>query len=146
MANLNRVLLIGNIPRDPELRYTPKGTPVTEIGVAINRVHTTDDDQKHQKVTFVEIELWGRLAEVAAQYLKKGRSVFVEGRLQLKSWDDKQTGQKRSRLIVIGENLQFLSDRPGIDSDSNKAGSGSGADRQQGHDPDLEIEPDDIPF
>src|SRR6516164_297688 len=108
MANLNRVLLICNVTRDPELRYTPKGTPVAEIGVAINRVYTAADQQKQQEVTFVDVELWARLAEVAAQYLKKGRSVFVEGRLQLKSWDDKQTGQKRSRLIVLGENLQFL--------------------------------------
>jgi single-strand DNA-binding protein len=119
---------------------------VTEIGVATNRVYTAADDQKQQEVTFVEIEFWARLAEVAAQYLKKGRSVFVEGRLQLKSWDDKKSGQKRSRLIVIGENLQFLSDRTGIDPDSSKAGSGSGAGRQQAHDPDLESQPDDIPF
>ena len=146
MANLNRVLLIGNVTRDPELRYTPKGTPVTEIGVAINRVYTAADDQKQQEVTFVEIEFWARLAEVAGQYLKKGRSVFVEGRLQLKSWDDKKSGQKRSRMIVVGENVQFLPDRTGIDSDSSKAGSGSGAGRQQGHDADLESEPDDIPF
>jgi single-strand DNA-binding protein len=90
--------------------------------------------------------LWTRLAELAAQYLKKGRSVFVEGRLQLDTWDDKQTGQKRSRLIVVGENLQFLSDRTGIEPDSSRVGGGSGAGRQQGHDPDLEIGLEDIPF
>jgi single-strand DNA-binding protein len=146
MANLNRVLLIGNVTRDPELRYTPKGTPVAEIGVAINRIYTAADQQKQQEVTFVDVELWARLAEVAAQYLKKGRSVFVEGRLQLKSWDDKKSGQKRSRMIVVGESLQFLSDRTGIDHDSPKADSGSGAGRQQAHDPDLEVEPEDIPF
>ncbi len=146
MANLNRVLLIGNVTRDPELRYTPKGTAVTEIGIAINRVYTTDDDQKREEVTFVEVELWSRLAEVAVRYLKKGRLVFVEGRLQLKSWDDKKNGQKRSRMFVVGENLQFLSDRTAIEPDSSKVGSGSGAGRQQAHDPDLEIEPEDIPF
>jgi single-strand DNA-binding protein len=146
MANLNRVHLIGNVTRDPELRYTPKGTPVTEIGLAINRVYTADDDQKQQEVTFVEVEFWARLADVAAQYLKKGRSVFVEGRLQLKSWEDKKSGQKRSRIIVVGENLQFLSDRTGIEPNSSKVGSGSGAVRLQAHDPDVEIEPEDIPF
>jgi single-strand DNA-binding protein len=104
MANLNRVLLIGNVTRDPELRYTPKGTAVTEIGVAINRVYTTNDE-KHEDVTFVQVELWARLAEVAAQYLKKGRSVFIEGRLQVQSWDDKQSGQKRSRMLVIDSRL-----------------------------------------
>jgi single-strand DNA-binding protein len=146
MANLNRVQLIGNVTRDPELRYTPKGTPVTEIGVVINRFYTAADGQKQQEVTFVEVELWARLAEVAAQYLKKGRSVFVEGRLRLNTWDDKQTGQKRSRMIVVGENLQLFPDRTGIDSGSSQAGGGSDAGRQQAHDPDLDIEPDDIPF
>jgi single-strand DNA-binding protein len=146
MANLNRVQLIGNVTRDPELRYTPKGSPVTEIGVAINRVYTGADGQKQQEVTFVEVEFWARLAEVAAQYQKKGRSVFAEGRLQLKSWDDKKSGQKRSRMIVVGENLQFLPDRTGIDTDSSQAAGGSGAGRQEAHDPDLGIEPEDIQF
>jgi single-strand DNA-binding protein len=140
MANLNRVLLFGNVTRDPELRYTPKGTPVTEIGVAINRVYTAADDQKQQEVMFVEVELWSRLAEVACNISKKGRLVFVEGRLRLKSWDDKKSGQKRSRMIVVGENLRFLSDRTGIDSDSSQAGGASA------HGPDLKTEPEDIPF
>jgi single-strand DNA-binding protein len=145
MANLNRVFLLGNVTRDPELRYTPKGTAIANLGLALNRVWT-EDGEKRQETTFVDVTLWGRQAEVAVQYLKKGRSVFIEGRLQLNTWDDKQTGQKRSRMIVVGENLQFLSDRLGIDPDSSKAGSGSGAGRQQAHDPDLEIEPEDIPF
>jgi single-strand DNA-binding protein len=146
MANLNRVLLIGNLTRDPELRYTPKGTPVTELGVAINRVYTAADDQKQHEVTFVEVELWARLAEVAAQHLKKGRSVFVEGRLQLKSWDDKKSGQKRSRLIVVGENLQFLSDRTGIGPEHSQSDAGSADVRHPRHESDLEREPEDIPF
>jgi single-strand DNA-binding protein len=146
MANLNRVQLIGNVTRDPELRYTPRGTSVTEIGLAINRAYTTADEQKQQEVTFVEVELWARLAEVAAQYLKKGRSVFVEGRLQLKSWDDKKSGQKRSRMIVVGENLQFLPDRTGTGPDSSEAGGGSAHGHQTIHDANLEIESEDIPF
>jgi single-strand DNA-binding protein len=108
MANLNRVLLIGNLTRDPEVRYTPKGTAVTDIGMAINRVFTSEDGERREEVTYVDVVLWARLAEIAGQYLKKGRPVFIEGRLQLDTWDDKQTGQKRSRMRVVAENLQLL--------------------------------------
>ena len=100
MANLNRVLLIGNLTRDPEIRYTPKGTAVADIALAVNRVFTGEDGEKREEVTYVDVVVWSRLAEIAEQYLKKGRPVFIEGRLQLDSWDDKQTGQKRSRLRV----------------------------------------------
>jgi single-strand DNA-binding protein len=108
MANLNRVFLIGNLTRDVELRFTPRGTAVAEIGLAINRTWTDEDKQKREDVTFVDVTLWARLAETASQYTRKGSPLFIEGRLQLDSWDDKQTGQKRSRLRVIGENLQLL--------------------------------------
>src|SRR6476620_8969586 len=108
MANLNRVLLIGNLTRDPELRYTPKGTAVTEIGLAVNRIYSGEDGEKKEETIFVDVTLWARQAEIAGQYLKKGRPVFIEGRLQLDTWDDKQTGQKRSRLRVVAENLQLL--------------------------------------
>jgi single-strand DNA-binding protein len=153
MANLNRVLLIGNLTRDPEIRYTPKGTAVAEIGVAVNRVFSGEDGEKREEVTFVDVTLWSRLAEIAEQYLKKGRSVFIEGRLQLDSWDDKQTGQKRSRLRVVGENLQMLGTRG--EGESGGTG-GAPAARRSGpapaprpnppRDPDLDTEPDDIPF
>lgn len=113
MANLNKVLLLGNLTRDPELRYTPKGTAVTDIGLAVNRVRTNDQGERLEETTFVDITLWGRQAELAQQYLSKGRGVFIEGRLQLDTWDDKQTGQKRSKLKVVGENLQFLPDGRG---------------------------------
>src|ERR1700730_123000 len=112
MANLNRVLLIGNLTRDPEVRYTPKGTAVTDIGLAVNRVFTSDDGERREEVTYVDVVLWARLAEIAGQYLKKGRPVFIEGRLQLDTWDDKQSGQKRSKLRVIGETMQLLGGRP----------------------------------
>src|SRR6516162_1152659 len=111
MANLNRVLLIGNLTRDPELRYTPKGTAVVDIGLAVNRIYSGEDGEKKEETTFVDVTLWGRQAEVAGQYLHKGSPVFIEGRLQLDTWDDKQTGQKRSKLRVVGENLQLLGDR-----------------------------------
>jgi single-strand DNA-binding protein len=111
MASVNRVFLLGNCTRDPELRYTPKGSQVCEIGLAVNRTWTDEQNVKHEEVTFVDVTLWGRTAEVAQQYLHKGSPVFIEGRLQMDTWEDKQTGQKRSRLRVVGENLQLLGDR-----------------------------------
>ncbi len=108
MASLNKVMLIGNLTRDPEVRYTPKGNAVTDLGLAINRNYTTDSGEKREETTFVDVVLWGRTAEIAGQYLQKGRPVFIEGRLQLDSWEDKNTGQKRSKLRVVGENMQFL--------------------------------------
>lgn len=113
MANLNKVMLIGNLTRDPELRYTPKGTAVAEFGLAINRVWYNEQNQKQEETTFVDITLWARQAEVAQQYLTKGSPVYIEGRLNLDTWDDKATGQKRSKLKVIGEALQLLGSRSG---------------------------------
>jgi single-strand DNA-binding protein len=100
------------------LRHTPKGTAVAELGLAINRVWKDDAGQKQEETTFVDVTLWGRQAELAQQYLSKGNPVYIEGRLNLDTWDDKTTGQKRSKLKVIGENLQFL-------SSGKSAGSGS---------------------
>jgi single-strand DNA-binding protein len=113
MASFNKVILLGNLTRDPEIRYTPKGTAVTDIGLAINRVYTTDNNERREDVTFVDVTLWGRTAEIAGEYLKKGRPALIEGRLQLDTWDDKQSGQKRSKLKVIGEALQLIGSRPG---------------------------------
>ena len=127
MANVNTVMLLGNITRDLEVRYTPKGTAVCDLGMAVNRIRTGDNGERIEEVTYVDVTLWGRQAELAGQYLSKGRSVFIEGRLQLDQWDDKQTGQKRSRLRVVGENMQFIGGQGG--SGSNQ--SGSGAPRQQ---------------
>ena len=120
MANVNKVMLLGNITRDLEVRYTPKGTAVCDLGMAVNRIRTGDNGERIEEVTYVDVTLWGRQAELAGQYLSKGRSVFIEGRLQLDQWDDKQTGQKRSRLRVVGENMQFIGGQ-----------GGSGAPRQQ---------------
>ena len=113
MASYNKVLLLGNLTRDPEVRYTPKGTAVTDLGIAVNRQYTLDTGEKREEVTFVDVTFWGRTAEVAGEYLKKGRPVFIEGRLQLDTWDDKQTGQKRSKLKVMGEAMQMLGSRQG---------------------------------
>ena len=112
MASFNKVILLGNLTRDPEVRYTPKGSAVCDLGIAVNRSYTLDSGEKREEVTFVDVVLWSRLAEIAGEYLKKGRPVFIEGRLQLDTWDDKQSGQKRSKLRVIGETMQLLGGRP----------------------------------
>jgi len=101
-------MLVGNLTRDPEVRYTPKGSAVADIGLAINRYYNTESGEKREETTFVDITLWGRLAEIAEKYCHKGKPVFIEGRLQLDSWEDKSTGQKRNKLKVVGENLQLL--------------------------------------
>src|ERR671927_1541492 len=108
MASFNKVILLGNLTRDPEVRYTPKGSAVCDLGLAVNRQYTLDSGEKREEVTYVDVVLWARLAEIAGEYLKKGRPVFIEGRLQLDTWDDKQSGQKRSKLRVIGETMQML--------------------------------------
>jgi len=112
MASFNKVILLGNLTRDPEIRYTPKGSAVCDLGLAVNRVYTLENGEKREEVTYVDVTLWSRLAEIAGEYLKKGRPVFIEGRLQLDTWDDKQSGQKRSKLRVIGETMQLLGGRP----------------------------------
>jgi single-strand DNA-binding protein len=108
MANFNKVILAGNLTRDPELRYTPKGLAIAKIGLAINRSWKTETGEAKEEVTFVDIDAFGKQAETIGQYLKKGRPILVEGRLRLDQWDDKQTGQKRSRLGVVLEGFQFL--------------------------------------
>jgi single-strand DNA-binding protein len=113
MASFNKVILLGNLTRDPEIRYTPKGSAVCDLGIAVNRQYTLENGERREEVTYVDVVLWARLAEIAAEYLKKGRPVFIEGRLQLDTWDDKQSGQKRSKLRVIGENMQMLGSRGG---------------------------------
>lgn len=107
MASFNKVMLMGNLTRDPELRYTPKGTAVAEIGMAINRVYKTAEGQEREEVCYVNIEVWGRQAETAGEYLTKGSPVFVEGELKYESWTNKE-GKKQSTLKVRGERIQFL--------------------------------------
>ena len=108
MASFNKVILMGNLTRDPELRYTPKGTAIAKIGLAVNRQWRTETGETREEVTFVDVDSFGRQAETIAQYMKKGSPILVEGRLKLDQWDDKQTGQKRSRLGVVLENFRFV--------------------------------------
>ena len=112
MASFNRVILVGNLTRDPEVRYTPSGTAVTDVGLAVNRTwFDKQANERREETTFVDVTLWGRQAEVAGEYLSKGRSVLIEGRLQLDQWEDRESGQKRSRLRVVGENMTMLGGR-----------------------------------
>lgn len=113
MASFNKVILVGNLTRDPELRYTPKGTAIAKIGVAVNRVWTNEAGEKKEEVTFVDVDVFGRTAENVGQYMRKGRPILIEGRLRLDQWDDKQTGQKKSKLGVVAETVQFLGSAQG---------------------------------
>ena len=104
MANVNKVILIGNVTRDVEVKFTPKGTAVAGITLAVNRNYKTDSGEKREEVTFVDVELWGRVAEIAGEYVRKGNPLYVEGRLKQDSWEDKDSGQKRTKLKVVAEN------------------------------------------
>lgn len=163
MANLNKVNLMGRLTRDPELRYTPKGTAVADIAMAINRYRSSESGEKIEETTFVDVTLWGRQAETANQYLAKGREVFIEGRLQLDSWEDKASGQKRSKLKVVGESMQFIggSGSGGGGGQASSGGGGQQGGQQSGsysappqgqssppaQEPsDFQEEEDDIPF
>ena len=119
MASFNKVILAGNLTRDIELRYTPKGTAVATVGLAINRKWRDEGGGEHEEVTFVDVTAFGRTAEVWSQYLKKGNPILIEGRLKLDQWDDRQTNQKRQKLSVVVETFQFLN-------------SGGGGGEQQG--------------
>lgn len=107
MASLNKVFMMGNLTRDPELRYVPSGTAVATFTVAVNRVYTSQAGEKKEEVSFIRVVVWGRRAEVCGEYLSKGSPVFVEGRLQSRSWEA-QDGQKRNTIEVIADNVQFL--------------------------------------
>ena len=125
MASFNRVILVGNLTRDVELRYTQSGTAVTKIGLAVND-RVKRNDEWVDETTFVDITLWGRTAEVASEYLAKGSSVLIEGRLKLDSWEDKNDGKKRYKLRVVGEKMQMLGSRKS-GGDNSPAGSYSEA-------------------
>ena len=164
MANLNKVMLIGNLTRDPEIKYTPKGTAIAAFGLAVNRNFTTESGEKREEVTFIDLEAFGRVAEIIGEYCKKGRPLFVEGRLKLDTWDDKASGQKRSKLKVVVDQMQLLGGREsgpagggGVPSDvADYADSQVAAAPPQRRapsapprppaDPDLDAAPDDIPF
>jgi len=157
MASVNKVILIGNLTRDPEVRYLPKGgIAVADIGMAMNRSWTPPDGgERREETTFVDVTFWGRQAEVAGEYLKKGRPVYIEGRLQLDSWEDKNTGEKRNKLKVVGEQMQFLGNREGGGGSSpqqreeNAQSNQSAPESSEGNDGaqfETDSEEDDIPF
>jgi single-strand DNA-binding protein len=147
MANFNKVIIAGNLTRDPELRYTPKGTAVARITLAVNRTFTSGEGgEKKEEVSFVDVDVWGRQAEVISQYMKKGRPLLVEGRLKQDTWEDKNTKQKQSKLKVVLETFSFL--------DSGNRAGGEGAPPRSpsaavppAESPDAEPpQDDDVPF
>jgi len=142
MANLNKVMLIGNLTRDPELKYTPGNQAVCELGIAVNRKYRTKDNEEREEVTFVDCEAWGKQAEVMKEYLSKGRPVFVEGRLKLDQWEDKE-GKKQSKLRVVVENFQFIDSKGGGGGGERAAGNRGNQASQQAH---QEVAEADIPF
>src|SRR5207245_8202895 len=113
MASFSNASLAGNLTRDPELRYTPKGMAIAKLGLAINRTWKNEAGETKEEVTFVDVDSFGRQAEVISQYFRKGRPILIEGRLRLDQWDDKQTGQKRSKLGVVLEGLSFIDSNRG---------------------------------
>jgi single-strand DNA-binding protein len=156
MASFNRVILIGNLTRDPELRYIPSGTAVTEIGLAVNDRRKGANGEWIDETTFVDVTLWGRQAEVATEYLSKGSPVFIEGRLKLDSWQDKE-GQKRSKLRVVGTQMQMLGSKGqgggkpagrGATYDESEYGgpSGDSYSEPSGAGASVQAPDDDIPF
>jgi len=156
MASYNKVILLGNLTRDPELRYTPKGQAVARLGLAVNRSYKLESGETREEVTFVDIDAWGKQAELISQYLRKGNPLFVEGRLKLDQWDDKTSGQKRTALRVVMENFQFVGGRaeggsprpPGPSSPPPPASSapGSAAPAADAGPDGPPPEEDDVPF
>ena len=113
MPNYNKVFLMGNLTRDPELRMTPKGSAICQLGLAINRKWKDDTGAEREEVTFVDVDAFGRQAETICKYVKKGRPLFVEGRLKLDQWDDKTSGEKKSKLKIVLESFQFIDSAQG---------------------------------
>lgn len=172
MADVNIVVLAGRLTRDPEMRYTPSGMAVAKLGMAIGRKFKDNQSgQMREETTFVDVEVWGRQAETASQYLSKGRGLLVEGELRYDQWEDKQTGQKRSKLKVVASRVQFLGGPAGAGGGGSGGGGGGGeggggggpkpqrqAPQNRGRqappaddgppdsEPDLDIKEDDIPF
>jgi len=162
MASFNKVILMGNLTRDPEVRYTTGGTAVCDITLAINHNYTDKrSNERREEVSFIDITLWGRTAEIAGEYLAKGRPALIEGRLQMDKWDDKETGQKRSKLKVVADSMQLLGGRGDGGGGAQRSGGGhsfrpqsndgfAAADSGRGPDQtfydDMPAGNDDVPF
>ncbi len=132
MPSFNKVLLMGNLTRDPQTRFTPGGNGLCQFGMAINRRYTTGSGEDREDTCFVDIDVWGKQGESCQSYLHKGSAVFVEGRLRFDQWEDRDSGQRRSRLTVTGERVQFLGS-PGRGGDSG--GDSGGQNQQQDQQP-----------
>ncbi len=145
-GSVNKVFLMGNLTRDVELKHTPSDQAVATIGLAMNRRFRTKDGDNREETTFVDCEAWGRTAEVMSQYLTKGRPVFIEGRLKLDQWDDRDTGKKRSKLLVVIENFQFVDSRSGGGGGGQPAPAGAGAQHGGGGPDHPPVAESDIPF
>ena len=150
MANFNKVILAGNLTRDPELRYTPKGTAIAKIGLAINRKWKSESGEMKEETTFVDVNAFGKTAETIGQYLKKGRPILIEGRLRYETWDDKQSGQKRSKLGVVMESFQFIDsnrgESGGAPASPRPAAGAAPAAAPETAEADAPPEGDDVPF
>src|SRR4051794_37109504 len=127
MADLNKVFLMGRLTFDPELRYTPSGSAVTELRMAVNRTWTGRDGDRKEETLYIDVTVWDRQAETCCQYLKKGSGVHVEGALKMDTWDDKTTGEKRTKIKVQADRVQFLDRRESSGSSDDDFGGGSGA-------------------
>ncbi|MCX8109225.1 MAG: single-stranded DNA-binding protein [Verrucomicrobiae bacterium] len=156
MAGFNKVILVGNLTRDPELRYTPKGLAIAKVGLAVNRVRRTETGEQREETTFVDIDVFGRTAEIVGQYLRKGSPALFEGWLRLDTWEDK-SGQKRSKLTVVAETVQLLGARASVETttpsqpDQQQLQQPSEAEPAGGGVPQLNSdsvppEDDDVPF
>ena len=145
---LNKCMIIGNLGADPEMRYTANGNAVTSFRVATSRQYSGSDGQRHEETEWFSVVTWARLAETCSQYLAKGRQVFVEGRMQTRSWEG-QDGQKRYRTELIAETVKFLGGREGRDDGADAAQESFGGYAQGvpvGSDADGDVDPDDLPF
>jgi single-strand DNA-binding protein len=144
-VSLNKVLLMGNLTRDPEVKYTPKGNAVGDLAIAINDSYKAQDGTIKETVTYVDIEVWGRQAETCKQYLTKGRPVFVEGQLRLDQWESPQ-GEKKSKLKVRADRVQFLGSPGGAGGGGRPASAPGGAESARPARPAPAAADEDIPF
>ena len=136
-SSYNKTIIVGTLGQDPEVRYTPGGSAVCELSLAVERTwFDKNANQKRSETTWIPVTLWGRTAEVAGEYLKKGRSVLIEGRLSLDQWDDKESGQKRSKLKVVGENMTMLGGK----------GESGGSPQSTAGEENQDVYQDDVPF
>jgi single-strand DNA-binding protein len=140
MASLNKVFLMGNLTRDPELRYTPSGTPVCEFGVAVNRQYTTREGEQRDETCFVDVTMWGKRGVVISEYFTKGRPIFIEGRLKYDSWES--ADGRRSKLTVTAENFEFIGGRGGGEGGGQGGGRSRGSQERRGG---GRPEPEDVP-